>query len=310
MSLLMLVAKRAIQLGAVLIGIVTLLFFLLRVSGDPVLALLGPDGVTSQEAVEDIRSRYGFDKPLIVQYGIYMQNMLTFDLGDSIFQSRPALTIVVEKAPLSLILASLSMLTAIIVGLTLGISAAVAPSRILRTLLSTVSVIGQSVPVFFLGLVGILVFAATLKWLPAFGFNGPSSLIMPVFALSLLPMARVARLSRASMTEVLQQDYILTARSKGVRPWGVITKHGMRNMFIPVLTLIGYDIIQLFGTMTIGEVVFGWPGIGSQLVRSASQRDFAVVQAIALAVATAAVVITLLVEIVYRILDPRLRGAA
>ena len=285
MSLLMLVAKRAIQLGAVLIGIVTLLFFLLRVSGDPVLALLGPDGVTSQEAVEDIRSRYGFDKPLIVQYGIYMQNMLTFDLGDSIFQSRPALTIVVEKAPLSLILASLSMLTAIIVGLTLGISAAVAPSRILRTLLSTVSVIGQSVPVFFLGLVGILVFAATLKWLPAFGFNGPSSLIMPVFALSLLPMARVARLSRASMTEVLQQDYILTARSKGVRPWGV-------------------------GTMTIGEVVFGWPGIGSQLVRSASQRDFAVVQAIALAVATAAVVITLLVEIVYRILDPRLRGAA
>lgn len=302
------VVRRGLQFVAVILGVITALFFLLRVSGDPVLVLLGPDGVTNPHVVADLRHRMRLDDPLFVQYAAYMVNMLSLDFGESIFQHRSALAIALERIPASLILATLSITVALVLGILLGVAAAMSKSRLLQVVLATIAVIGQSVPVFFVGLVLLLVFSATLKWVPAFGFVEPRSLILPVATLALLPMARFARIGRAAMLEVMQEDYILTARAKGLPTRVVVLRHCLRNMLIPIATLAGYDLIQLFGTATVAEVVFAWPGIGNMLVTSASQRDYPLVQAITFIVAASAVVVSLTVDVLYRVLDPRLRA--
>jgi ABC-type dipeptide/oligopeptide/nickel transport system permease component len=220
------------------------------------------------------------------------------------------MTIVLERVPATLRLALAALSLAIVFGLGLGILAALSPSKSVRFLLSALAVVGQSIPVFFLGLVALLIFAAQLKLLPAFGGAGDAkAMILPAIVLSLLPMARIARLSRAGMTEALHQDYVLTALSKGLSRRRVVLRDCLPNVLIPIVTLAGYDLVQLFGTQVVAEVVFTWPGLGSQLVTSASQRDYNVVQAIAFVTATAAVLISLIVDMTYRMLDPRIKEA-
>lgn len=306
-----LLAGRFFQLILVLLGITTLLFGLQRVSGDPVLAMLGPDGVTNAEQVAQMRSRYGLDEPLLTQFGIYMGKAVRGDFGDSFIQRRPAMRIVMERVPATVKLAVAALALAILLGLGLGIMAAVSRSRAVSFLLGALAVVGQSVPIFFLGIVALLVFAAQLKILPAFGGAGDvKAMILPAVVLSLLPMARIARLSRAGMSEALRQDYVLTGLSKGLSRTRIVLRDCLPNVLIPIVTLAGYDLVQLFGTQVVAEVVFTWPGLGSQLVVSASQRDYNVVQAIAFVTATAAVLITLTVDMTYRLLDPRIKEAS
>lgn len=306
-----LLTGRFLQLIIVLIGITTLLFGLQRVSGDPVLAMLGADGVTDARQVARMRALYGLDKPLLTQYGIYMGKVIEGDFGDSYIQRRPAMRIVMELVPATLKLAVTALVLAVLLGLGLGIMAALSNSRAVGFLLGVLAVVGQSVPIFFLGLVALLIFAAQLKILPAFGGAGDfKAMILPAVVLSLLPMARIARLSRASMSEALRQDYVLTGLSKGLSRTRVVLRDCLPNVLIPIVTLAGYDLVQLFGTQVVAEVVFTWPGLGSQLVTSASQRDYNVVQAIAFVTATAAVLISLTVDMTYRLLDPRIEESS
>jgi peptide/nickel transport system permease protein len=172
------------------------------------------------------------------------------------------------------------------------------------------SVIGQSVPVFFLAIVLVLVFSATFQVLPAFGFESAGSLVLPAVSVAMLPLARIARLSRASMRQILHREFIVTAQSKGLSWAVIIWRHGLKNAMLPILTLVGYDLVQIFGSQTVAEVVFTWPGLGSQLIRSAGERDYPVVMAIACVVTVVAVTVTLLVDLAYEVFDPRIREAA
>jgi peptide/nickel transport system permease protein len=304
------VLLRSIQLVPVLVGIITILFFVLRLSGDPILSLLGPEGATSQQAVADLRRAYGLDEPLHVQYFLFMSRAITLDFGDSFVQRRPAVAVVLDRVPASIVLAATAMTVAVLAGLVLGTGAALSRARPVQFVATVVAVAGQSLPVFFVALVGLFVFSAQLKLLPAFGASGPESLILPTFALALLPTARIARLARASLVEVLSQEYVVTARSKGLAGSLVVWRHCLRNALIPIVTIVGYDLVQLFGSQAVAETVFAWPGVGSQLVISASQRDYPVVLVTASLVAVVAVVVTLVVDLTYRMLDPRVREAA
>lgn len=304
------IGQRAIQLVLVVVGVLTLLFVLLRVSGDPVLSLLGPEGASDRGAVERLRHAYGLDEPLYVQFGVFAIHALRLDFGESFVQRRSAMDVVLQRAPASALLALTAMTLATVIGLGLGVTAALARSRLLGTFVTVAAVVGQSVPAFFLALLLILLFSVTFRLLPTFGFDQPSALILPAVSVALLPLARIARLSRASMKRVLNQEFMVTAKAKGLPPRTVLWRHGLKNVMLPILTVIGYDLVQVFGSQAVAEAVFAWPGLGSQLITSAGQRDYPVVLAITFVVTVTAVLVTLLVDFAYEWFDPRVRQAA
>lgn len=288
----------------VLLGISTILFFVLRLSGDPALLLAGPDA--TEDVIEAVRRRIGTDKPLIVQYWMYMKGIATLDFGDSYRFGTPAAEIVLERLPATLELTAAAVAFALLVALPVGIISAVRQGRASSFAVMLGALLGQSVPGFALGVLLILVFSVQLQWLPSFGRGGFVSLLLPMVTLSAFMMARQARLTRSYMLEVLKEDYIRTARAKGLKPRVVYSKHALRNMLLPVISLVGIDIGQLLGGAVVTEVVFAWPGMGRIMVESVMARDYPVVQAAVFTVAVCVVLINLIVDLLYYWIDPRI----
>ena len=302
-------ARRILGLVPVLLGVAFLVFAMLWISpGDPVVALLGEaaQGISS-EALAELKRAYGLDRPFLVQFGAYLADAARGDLGVSVRSSQPVLTEVMSRFPATLALAGSAMLVAVIVGMVFGVLAAVYRGTIVDHVAIVVALLGVSVPVFWSGLVLMLIFALYLGWLPASGFGSWRHLLMPAFAVGFSSAAFIARITRASLIETLRQDYVRTARSKGLAPNVVRLKHALRNALLPVVTVVGLQFGGLLGGAVLTETVFAWPGVGRMLVDAIRSRDMPLVQGSVLFVAVVFIVVNLLVDLSYAALNPRVR---
>jgi peptide/nickel transport system permease protein len=305
-SLLHFLARRTVYLVLVLVGISTVLFLLLRASGDPVVTLLGSDN-PSPEAERALRQAWGLDKPLHVQYLLFIGNAARLQFGDSIQTRQDALGLVLARVPPSAMLAGSAALIAVLVAFPVGIYTAIHRRSPFSSVLMLGALIGQSTPVFALGILLILVFAVQLRWLPSIGAGTPLHLVAPALTLSGFITAKLVRMIRSGMLEVLGQDYIRTAEAKGLGSARIVSKHAVRNMLIPIVTILGMELSFLLGGAVIVETVFAWPGLGRQMITAVLARDYPVVQATVFVVALVAVVLNLLVDLLYRVLDPRVQ---
>lgn len=289
-----------------LFGVSVLIFLMLRVlPGDPARVLAGLNA--SEEQVSRLRDELGLNESLLGQYWSFITGVLTGDLGTSARTSAPVASEIGVRLPATLILAVVATIIGTIAGVTAGVVAAVRRNSIIDHVISSVAMMGVSMPVYWLGLLLILLFAVTLGWLPAAGSGEPLSIVLPAVTLAAFSTALISRMTRASMLEVLGQDYVRTAEAKGAPPTTVIIRHGLRNAFIPILTVISLQFGALLGGAVLTETVFGWPGIGRLLVDSIGARDFAVVQGIVLVYAAAFILLNVIVDVLYVVVDPRIR---
>jgi peptide/nickel transport system permease protein len=303
------------------------------IPGDPAQIMLGQSATQSQ--VQDVRARMGLDDPLPVQYLVFVKDAVRGDLGDSIVTGRPVTSELAERLPATFELTSFAMLIAILVGVPVGVISAVKQYSIVDKVASTTALTGISMPIFWLAMILIVIFGVNLELLPFPGRLGPSTvitsitglvlvdslltlnfagfwdgllhLIMPAVALGTIPMAVIMRMTRSSMLEVMGEDYVRTARAKGVVPWRVVFKHSLRNAMLPTVTVIGLQAGLLMGGAIITETIFSWPGVGQIAYESVSRRDYAMIQGVVLYGAALFVFINLLVDVLYAILDPRVR---
>ena len=300
------VLQRLGQSAVTLLGVSVLVFVILRVlPGDPARMLL-PDGAP-ESAVAELNRQLGLREPFIVQYGLFLKSVARGDFGQSFQYRAPALRVVLERLPATIQLTLAAMLITIAAGVSLGIFTAVRRGTRYDVAGTIVAVLGQSLPNFWLGIMLILHFGVALRWLPTSGFSGWTSLVLPAITLAAFPMALVARLTRSSMLEILHRDYIRTGRAKGLAEGNVVFRHALRNAAIPVLTVIGLQIGALLGGAVITESVFAWPGMGKLIVDAIFFRDFPVVQTVLILSATVFVVINLAVDLLYTVIDPRIR---
>jgi ABC-type dipeptide/oligopeptide/nickel transport system permease component len=303
------IAGRVAALGPVVLGI-TLLVFLLNAAalGDPARAALGQRA--DPAAVEALRREYGLDRPLPERYARWLARLARGDLGQSIREQRPVLDVIVERAPATARLALAATLIALAAGVAIGACAALRPGSALDHALMALAVLGISTPVFWLGMMLALVFAVTLGWLPVSGYGDGSlaHLVLPACTLGALHTGTVARMTRSSLLEVVRQDYMATARAKGLPERVVLLKHGLRNALIPVVTVVGIGLADLLVGAPLTETVFAWPGLGRLLVAAVGQRDLPVVMGAVLVFALVYVVGNLLVDLAYLAIDPRIRG--
>lgn len=299
-------AHRLFRSAVAIVGILIVVFFILHLTGDPVRLMLPPQA--SEEDYVAMKKALGMDKPLSEQFLHYMLGALRGDFGKSLrFRGQSAMELVTERFPATLQLAVAALLISVVVSVPLGLIAAVKRYSIWDNLAMSIALIGQAMPNFWLALLLISVFAVKLQWLPSSGRSGAHSLILPAVTLALFMVARTTRLVRSSMLEVLGEDYIRTARGKGLHEWAVNVRHALRNAALPVVTVIGLDLGTLMGGAVVTETVFAWPGIGFLAVGSIYVRDFPVVQAVVFFTALFFVVINLVVDLLYGVLDPRIR---
>lgn len=289
----------------VLFGVSVAVFFLIRIGGDPSPLFLPPEA--SLADIQDFRRQMGFDRPLIVQYGDFVWRGLQGDLGNSMRYQQPAMQLVIERLPATLQLSAAALLISLLISVPIAILAATYRGSFIDRTGLVISLLGQSFPTFWLGIMMILVFSETLRWLPPSGRDGWLSLLMPASALAIYSTAIITRLLRSSMIEALQSDYIRTARGKGLGVRAIVLKHALRNAAIPTLTVIGLQVGTLLGGAVITEQIFAYPGMGRLAIQAINYRDFTVVQAFVLLMAVMIVGINLLVDICYGFLDPRLR---
>jgi peptide/nickel transport system permease protein len=309
-------------------------FFMVRaIPGDPAQIMLGQQA--SQEQVQQVREKMGLDKPILVQYGLFLKDAVRGDLGDSTVTGRPVTTELLTRLPATFELTAFAMLIAIIVGIPVGVISAVRQYSALDKTTSVLALTGISMPIFWLAMVLVVIFGVNLELLPFPGRLDPTTgitaitglvlvdslltlnfagfwdgllhLIMPALALATIPMAVIMRMTRSSMLEVMNEDYVRTARAKGVVPWRVVFKHALRNAMLPTITVIGLQVGLLMGGAIITETIFSWPGIGLYTYTSISSRDYASIQGVVLYAALLFVLINLIVDILYAILDPRVR---
>jgi len=298
--------RRIWQSAVTLVGVSILVFVILRViPGDPAKMLL-PEGAP-QSAVDELNRHLGLREPIWIQYGLFLQSVAQGDFGQSFQYRSPALQVVVERLPATIQLTLTAMLLTVLAGVSIGIVAAVRQGTAYDYAGTVLAVLGQSLPNFWLGIMLILLFGVTLRWLPTSGFEGWSYLVLPSLTLAAFPTALVARLTRSSLLEILGQEYIRTGRAKGLAERAVVLRHALRNATIPLLTVIGLQIGTLLGGAVITESIFAWPGMGKLVVDAIFFRDFPVVQTILILSATIFVVINLLVDVLYTVLDPRIR---
>ena len=292
-------------------GMITLLilslavFLSVHVTGDPALYLLGPDD-TLQD-YEHLKRQMGLDKPLVVQYGLFLSRVVRGNFGDSLISKEPARNVLFERMPATLQLAGVAFLLTMVVGIPLGILSAVKRDTPLDLVGKFFAVLGIAAPSFWIAIMLILLFGAILGWLPTFGKGGLDHYILPAFVLSWHSMAGVLRLARSSMLEVLDSEYVKFARIKGLSERLVIYKHALKNAVIPVLTFSGLTLAGLLNGSVVVEVVFAWPGIGRLMLRGIQSRDFPIVQATVLTAGFFYVVTALLVDILYAYVNPRIR---
>ena len=332
--------RKTIQTLVTLVGVSLVAFFLIRlVPGDPIVLLFGERGA-SPEAMAELKARVGLDRPLIEQYFKFVQNTLRGDLGTSILSGRSVMTEFTERFTATAELGLAALLIAIVIGLPLGISAALSRGRLWDRLSMGLAVTFYSMPIFWWGLVAIALFSVRLEWLPVSGriavdFDVPLKtgfllidswlqdgdfaskfaafrsalhhLLLPAFVLGTVPLAVIARMTRSSLLEVLGEDYVRTAKAKGLTPFRVVAIHALRNALIPVVTVIGLMLGTILTGAILTETIFSWPGLGRWLVAAVLSRDYPVIQGGILLVATLVLMTSLFVDFLYRVISPRLR---
>ena len=302
------IARRLLQAVLVIFGVVTAVFFLLQLTGDPVRLMVGD--VASEADIENIRHQLGLDRPLPERYVSFVAGAARADFGQSVRQQgRPAMEIVLDRYPATLRLAFLALCLSVVLATVFGVISAVKRYSALDNVVMLTALFGQSMPNFWLGIMLILVFAVQLGWLPSQGYGEGSLryLLLPTLTLAAPGLARLTRLVRSGMLDILGQDYVRTARAKGLRESGVIFGHALKNAAIPLVTIIGLDLGALLGGAVVTEQIFAWPGVGLEVVLAINGRDFPVVQAAVAVVATSFVLINLIVDLLYTWLDPRVR---
>ena len=280
-------------------------FALVHLSGDPVLLMVPADA--SPDLVASTRHALGFDRPLYEQFGRYLASVVQGDLGTSLRINRPVSRLIVERLPATILLTLAALLLATVTAIPAGIVSAVKRGTIIDRIAMVGAVAGQAIPIFWLALLLIAFFGVQLRWLPVFGYGTFAHLVLPAVSLSTIVLGRLARLVRSSMLEVLGQDYVRTARAKGLGEWRVLTLHALRNASIPIVTLLGLQFAQLLGGAVVTETIFAWPGLGRLVVEAIFNRDFPVVQGVVLVVSLLFVVVSLLIDVAYALLDPRVR---
>ncbi len=295
---------RTLQALLVIAGVTIIVFSLRYLSGDPASLLVSPDA--TREEVAELSAQMGFDQPFWIQFGRFVGQLLQGDLGFSWRQQEPALDLVLERIPATIELAVCALVFSLAVAIPIGVISAVKRDTGFDTAAMILALIGQSTPVFWLGLMLVLVFAVQLGWLPTSGAEEPTSIILPAVALGLGLSGRNARLVRSSMLEVLGEDYIRSARAKGMSEWKVVGKHALKNALLPVVTVVGLELGSLLGGAVITESVFSWPGMGLLAYQAVSGSDYPVVQAVILVGALVFTLTNLLVDLLYMRLDPRI----
>jgi len=299
------ILSRLGQTALVVFLSLTAVFAMVRLSGDPVLLFMPMD--IQAKDVNEFRQRLGFNDPLPVQYGRFLAGALRGDFGESLRYKQDALGLVLERLPATLLLAGASLLLTVGVALPLGVLSAVRRNSLLDHVGTVATVLGQATPGFWLGLMLIFVFSVKLRWLPTGGTGSLAHLAMPAVVLAAFFAARIARLTRSAVLDALGEDYVLTARAKGLGEGRVVGKHTLRNSAIPIVTLAGLEAGQLLGGAVITETIFAWPGLGRLTVQALLNRDFPVVLAAVFLVSVMYTLINLLVDLLYGWLDPRVR---
>lgn len=301
------ILRRIFHTFLVVLFISLIVFFSIRLTGDPATIMFGA-GEPTKEAIEAVTERLGLNEPLATQYWLFLKGMVMLDFGESFRNGTAVTTLIMERAGATLALATGGLVVAILIAFPVGILSAVYRGTVIDFFGRIFSLIGISFPNFWLGIMLVLMFSVTFNWFPASGYNGFSSLILPSVTLGLILSGILARLIRSSMLEVLNQQYISTARSKGIREWKVIILHALRNALLPTVTFIGLQLGGLLGGTVIIEQVFAWPGIGRLIVDAINQRDYPVIQGGVIFLAIIMVMINLIVDISYSFIDPRIKA--
>jgi peptide/nickel transport system permease protein len=296
------------QTALVVVLALTAVFFMVRLSGDPVLLFLPMD--IQAKDVSEFRERLGFNDPLLVQYGRFMTGALRGDFGESLRYKQRALTLVLERLPATLGLAAAALALTFSLAVPIGVISAVRRGTALDFFGMTLAVLGQAIPGFWLGLMLIYVFSVRLGWLPTGGTGGLAHLVMPCIVLAAFYAARITRLTRSSVLDTLNEEFVLTARAKGLAELVVVGKHALKNAAIPIVTLAGLETGQLLGGAVIAETIFAWPGVGRLTVQALLNRDFPVVLAAVFVISVTYTLINLVVDLLYGWLDPRTRSEA
>jgi peptide/nickel transport system permease protein len=299
------IVRRLIHALFVIFLVLTVVFFLTRLSGDPVHFFVPMD--TARADLDEIRERHGFNDPLYVQYGRFMADAVRGDFGESLRQRDPATSLVLQRIPATLELGAAALLFSIILGVPLGIFSAIHRGSLADKASTLIAVLGLSVPAFWMGLLLILLFSVNLGWLPTSGRGSWQQLLMPMFTLAAFSIARYARLSRSTMLDVLGQDYIRTGRAKGLSENKIIWIHALKNASIPLLTITGLQAGYMLGGAVIVEQIFAWPGMGRLLVQSLLNRDYPVVMAAIVFVAIIYTMASLLTDLAYAWANPEVR---
>ena len=300
------IARRLLLVVVVIAGVMTIIFVLQKLAGDPTLILLPSDA--SEDARRTLHRQLGLDRPLLAQYLAFLGQVARGDLGDSWKFNQPALGVVLEALPATLLLTGAALAFGLLAAVPLGILAALRRGTAIDTLATGVATLGQAMPVYWLGLLLILVFSARLRWLPSMG-GGGAALVLPVAALGLNTMARITRITRSAMLDVLGQDFIRTVRAKGMGEHVVLFKHGLRNAAVPIVALVGLQLGGLLGGAVLIETVFSYPGVGRIAVNAVYARDFPLVQAVVLVVTVLFSLVNMLVDVACAMINPQIRLA-
>ena len=298
--------KRVLFLIPVVLGVSTLVFlFLHLIPGDPVEVMLGE----SARAVDKelLRHELGLDRPVLEQYGVFLKGMATADFGHSFFYRRPVIEVILERGRATIELAAAAMVVALLIAFPLGIFSALRQHSLVDYSSTTFSLLGISMPNFWLGPLLILFFSIRLDWCPVSGREGILSIVLPALTLGTALAAMLSRIIRSSLLEVIQEEYIKTARSKGVKERKVILKHALRNALIPVITIVGLQMGALLSGAIITENVFAWPGLGTLLITAIQTRDYPLVQGCVLVISFGYIIINLLTDFIYALVDPRIK---
>jgi ABC-type dipeptide/oligopeptide/nickel transport system permease component len=297
--------SKAGQSLLLLFGVVLLVFFMVRITGDPA-ALMMPREA-SQEAVQAFREQMGFNRPLLVQFLDFLTGAIVGDFGKSLHFKVAAMPLVLERLPATLQLATAGLLMAVIVGIPLGLIGGFNPGSLVDSVGRALALLGQSIPNFWLAMIMIIFFGVRLRWFPTFGRDQWNSVIMPAFVLGLPVMGQMVRLTRSAVLEIRGEDFIRTAHSKGLEPGVIYVKHVLRNVAIPLISVIGVQFGYMLGGSIYIEAIFSWPGMGGLLEQSIGWRDYPLVQAIAVFTSVVVLALNLLTDLAYAVIDPRIR---
>lgn len=302
------ILRRVMAALVVIVGVASLVFLMIHlIPGDPVEIMLGEQAQPADKA--QLREQLGLDRPIGVQFISYWGNLLTGDLGHSIHSGKAVTSLLAQRLPVTLHLAVASLLVALVLALPLGVFAAVKKGKAVDTGAMAFSLIGVSIPNFWMGQILILIFAFGLAWFPVSGNDQWSSIVLPALTLGTALAAILSRMTRSTLLDVMHEDYMKTARAKGLKPWQAVLHHGLQNAFLPLLTLLGLQLGALLAGAVITEKVFSWPGIGLLTIEAIQKRDYPVVQGCVLFISLSYVIINTLTDIAYGWIDPRIRNA-